>query len=40
MTDPIFDHEKVDVYRLAREYVADHDPDVEHEHEHRFAEHE
>src|SRR3972149_3047900 len=23
MTDPIFDHEKLDVYRLALEYVAD-----------------
>ena len=23
MTDPIFDHEKLDVYRLALEYVAE-----------------
>ena len=50
MTDPIFDHEKLDVYRLAMrsdrvdESAAWYDPDIdydyEHEHEHRFAEHE
>ncbi len=35
MTENIFDHDRLDVYRLAIDYTA-----VDYDYEHRFAEHE